>query len=128
MSTAIDRDGRKWINTAVALCAIVGGFIIYKFFVQLNIWFALETKVPYFNWVSQGLSMVTALGAFLYIINNKETSSYLEDIYSELRKIVFPDRELTNKQTIIVMIGITVIGFVLGFFDYIASTLLSLLS
>lgn len=73
--------------------------------------------------MSQAVSIIIAVIAFVVIYKNDKAISYLSEVYSECLKIVFPDREVTNKQTIIVMIGVTVIGFILGMFDWLTQQL-----
>lgn len=127
MSVAVDKNGQKWINAVVAISFLLVGVILYRFFMQLNAWFSLEAYISKFSVIAQGLSGVLALGGFVYVLKNEKTSNYIAEVYNELLKVVFPGREITNRHTIIVMIGVAAIGFVLGFFDYIASTLLGLL-
>lgn len=127
MTASVDQSGQKWVQIAIALVSVLLGYIFYTFINQINVWFTLESFIPKFHLVSQAVSIIVAVIAFVVIYKNDKAMSYLSDVYSECLKIVFPDKEITNKQTIIVMIGVTIIGFILGMFDWLGATILSFL-
>lgn len=127
MSTAYKQDGKKWIQTSVAAVCIFFGVVVYRFLEQLSEWFDLESKINHFSPIAQALSVALGGIAFLYIIKNEKTSSFLKEVYAETIKVVFPDKNQTVKHTIGIMIGVTIVGFLLGIFDFTASKLLSLI-
>jgi preprotein translocase SecE subunit len=51
-------------------------------------------------------------------MKNEKTSTFLNEVYAEAIKVIWPDKTDTNKQTIVIMIGVTIVGFILGFFDF----------
>lgn len=128
MSLATKDSGKKWIQASVAITCILLGYVINSFFVQLSEWFELETKINNFIYVAQGISVLVGFGVFVYIMKNEKTSTFLNEVYAEAIKVIWPDKTDTNKQTIIIMIGVTIVGFILGFFDIGASWLLSLIA
>lgn len=128
MSLATKDNGKKWIQASVAVTCILLGYVINSFFVQLSEWFELETKINNFAYVAQGFSVLVGFGVFVYIMKNQKTSTFLTEVYAEAIKVIWPDKTDTNKQTIIIMIGVTIVGFILGFFDIGASWLLSLIA
>jgi preprotein translocase SecE subunit len=128
MSLATKDNGKKWIQASVAVTCILLGYVVNSFFVQLSEWFELETKINNFAYVAQGVSVLVGFGVFVYIMKNQKTSTFLTEVYAEAIKVIWPDKTDTNKQTIIIMIGVTIVGFILGFFDIGASWLLSLIA
>lgn len=128
MSLATKDNGKKWIQASVAVTCILLGYVVNSFFVQLSEWFELETKVKNFTYVAQGLSVLIGFSVFVYIMKNEKTSTFLNEVYHEAIKVIWPDKTDTNKQTIVIMIGVTIVGFILGFFDIGASWLLSLIA
>src|SRR5690606_36245023 len=99
--------------------------VLISFFEQINEWWHLETFIPSYFGVSQALAVVIALGTFIYIMKNPNTSQFLSDVYYEVMKVVWPDKQQTVKHTIGIMIGVSIVGFILGFFDFIAGWALS---
>lgn len=128
MSLAHKEDGKKWIQTSVAATCMVLGYVLISFFETMSEWFELESKMANFTAVSQGVSVLIALGVFVYIMKTPKIADFLADVYQEAVKVVWPDKNETVKHTIIIIIGVTIIGFVLGLFDISASWLLSLIA
>jgi preprotein translocase subunit SecE len=126
--SALTKEGKKWINASVAITCILVGIIVQSFFDQLNEWFELEATIGKFTVLSQSAAVLVAFLSFIYIIKNKTTSTFLSEVYNEATKVVFPDKNETVRHTIGIMIGVTIVGYFLGAFDFIASYTLSFLS
>jgi preprotein translocase SecE subunit len=78
--------------------------------------------------MTQVLGVLVGLSAFIVILKNSTSSSFLEDVYKELLKVVWPDRSQTWKYTVVIMILVTIMGFVFGLFDLGANFLLGLIN
>lgn len=128
MSLATKDNGKKWIQASVAVTCIILGYVINSFFAQLSEWFELEAKIKNFTYLAQGLSVLIGFAVFVYIMKNEKTSTFLDEVYHEAIKVIWPDKNDTVKQTIVIMIGVTIVGFILGIFDIGASWLLSLIA
>jgi preprotein translocase subunit SecE len=128
MSSVNKDDGKKWIQTSVAITCMIVGYVLISFFATLGEWFELESKISNFMAISQALSVVIAIGVFAYIMRTPKTSDFLSEVYQEAVKVIWPDKNETVKHTIAIMIGVTIVGFLLGLFDIGASWLLSLIS
>jgi len=123
---AVTNNGRKWINACVAIVCMIFGYVVTKFFMQMGAWFDLESKLKFFEAYVKGFAVIASLGVFVYLIKNPKSSTFLNDVYSEMTKVAFPDKNQTVRHTIGIMIGVGIVGFILGFFDFSASYLLSI--
>jgi preprotein translocase subunit SecE len=128
MSVASNEEGKKWIQTTVAITCILFTYILISFFEKLADWFALETKIPYFFGISQFVSVVIGLTTYIAIFKNPKSSEFLTNVYQEVMKVVWPDRQQTWRHTFVIMIAVTIMGFVFGFFDFGANFLLGLVN
>lgn len=128
MSATSQNEGKKWIQTSTALVCMILGYVVISFFDTLGEWFELETKISSFNAISQVLGVVIALSVFVYIMKNEKTSTFLNEVYTETIKVVFPDKSQTVSHTIGIMIGVTIVGVMLWVFDRVAIYLLGLLN
>lgn len=128
MAVASQTEGKKWIQTSVALVCIVLGYILISFFEKLGEWFVLESKIPYYHAISQIISVITALVTYVVVMMNPKSSGFLNMVYQELMKVVWPDKNQTWKHTVVIMIAVTIMGFVFGFFDFGANFLLGLVN
>jgi preprotein translocase subunit SecE len=128
MTSTSQNEGKKWIQTSVAVSCMLLGYILMSFFETLGEWFELESKLGSYVAITQVLAVLLSLGVFVYIMKNPKTSSFLSEVYAETVKVVFPDKNETVRHTVGIMIGVGIVGFMLGFFDFSASYLLSLIN
>jgi preprotein translocase subunit SecE len=128
MAVASNDEGKKWIQASVAVVCILLGYVLISFFEKLAEWFALETMVPYFFGITQGVSVIAALATYLVIMKNPKSAEFLTNVYQEVLKVVWPDRQQTWRHTFVIMIAVTIFGFIFGFFDFGANFLLGLVN
>jgi preprotein translocase subunit SecE len=128
MSLTAKDTGKKWIQSSVAFTCLLLVYILIKFFTQMGEWFELESKIQFYMGISQMISVMISFGAFIYIIKNEKTSSFLNEVFEEAIKVVWPDKNETVKHTIGIMIGVTIVGTLLAVFDLAATWLLSLVN
>lgn len=127
MSIIKSEDSRKWISLLVAIVAAVVGYSVFKFVGQLGNWFDLEAKVSGFHLISQGLGFVAGAGTFAYIMVSKKTFSYLDEVYSELLKVVWPEKDKTTKATVGIAIALVIVAGIFTVVDIVFKKLLHLI-
>ncbi|MEC7275538.1 MAG: preprotein translocase subunit SecE [Bdellovibrionota bacterium] len=127
MSIIKAEDNKKWINFFVAVIAILSGFLVIRFLGQMGEWFDLEAKVPYFIGVSQGLGALIGLVVFLVVKGNEGARQHLDQVYSELVKVIWPDSESVVKSTIGILIGLSILSVIFVGVDYVFRWLLNLI-
>ncbi|ATH09326.1 preprotein translocase subunit SecE [Halobacteriovorax marinus] len=120
-------DGKKWINAFVAIISILAGFVMIRFVGQLGEWFDLEAKISNFLAVSQGLGIVVGLGTFVGILKNKNASTHMQEVYSELVKVVWPDKDSVLKMTVGLVITVSIISGIFVLIDFLFRKVLELL-
>jgi preprotein translocase subunit SecE len=128
MSVASNEEGKKWIQTAVLVACGLLTYILINFFEKLADWFTLETKIPYYFGITQVVSVLIGLVTFVSVFRNPKSSEFLNNVYQEVMKVVWPDRQQTWRHTFVIMIAVTIMGFVFGFFDFGANFLLGLVN
>lgn len=128
MAVASNDEGKKVIQTTVAIVCALACYVLISFFEKMAEWFQLETMIPYFFGITQALSVIVAVGAFFYVLNNQKTTEFLTNVYQEVMKVVWPDSQQTWRHTVVIMIAVTIMGFIFGFFDFGANYLLRLVN
>lgn len=128
MAVASNNEGKKWIQTVVAVVCILLTYVLISFFEKLTEWFALESKIPFYFVITQGLSVIIGLATYVLVFRNPKSNEFLNDVYQEVMKVVWPDRQQTWRHTFVIMIAVTIMGFVFGFFDFGANYLLQLVN
>lgn len=128
MAVASNDEGKKWIQATIAVVCILLGYILVSFFEKLAEWFALETMIPYFFGITQAVSVLIALAAYIVVMKNPVSSDFLTNVYQEIMKVVWPDSQQTWRHTFVILVAVTIFGFIFGFFDFGANYLLSLVN
>lgn len=128
MAVASNEEGKKWIQATVAVVCILVGYVLVSFFEKLAEWFALETMIPYFFGITQAVSVLLALAAYIIVMKNPKSSDFLTNVYQEIMKVVWPDSQQTWRHTFVIMVAVTIFGFIFGFFDFGANYLLGLVN
>ena len=128
MSVATNDEGKKWIQTTVAITCILEVYVFINFFEKLSEWFALETMVPYYFGLTQVVSVLVGFATYVIVFKNPKSSEFLTNVYQEVLKVVWPDKQQTWRHTFVIMIAVTIMGFVFGFFDFGANFLLGLVN
>lgn len=128
MSVASNDDGKKWIQTTVAITCILLVYVLISFFEKLAEWFALETMIPYFSGITQFVSVIVGLATYIAVFKNSKSNEFLTNVYQEVMKVVWPDKQQTWRHTFVIMIAVTIMGFVFYFFDFGANLLLGLVN
>ncbi len=128
MSVASNDDGKKWIQTTVAITCILLVYVLISFFEKLAEWFALETMIPYFSGITQIVSVFVGPATYIAIFKNSKSNEFLTNVYQEVMKVVWPDKQQTWRHTFVIMIAVTIMGFVFYFFDFGANLLLGLVN
>jgi preprotein translocase subunit SecE len=127
MSFLKKEDEKKWLNAFVAFVSIILAFVVVRFVGQLGEWFDLEAKIQYFRGVSQGIGIFTGLITFIVVSKHQKAKTFLDEVYSELLKVIWPDKDSVVKMTIGIIIGISIVSSLLVLVDYIFKSLLGLL-
>lgn len=125
MSIIKSEDSSKWINALVAIGAALSGFIVTKFVDQLGNWFDLEAKISSFTVVSQGLGVLVGLVFFVFVLKNDKSSTYLQDVYNELLKVVWPSKDTTLKMTAGLVVALVIVAGIFVFVDFVFKKILA---
>lgn len=125
MSIIKIEDSKKWINGLVAIFSVIAGFVLTKFIEQMSQWFDLETKIPNLPILSQVAGVIFGIVIFVGILNYKQSSTYLNEVFNELVKVTWPTKDATTKITVGLIISLIVVSTIFVFIDYIFKTLLS---
>lgn len=125
MSIIKSEDSSKWINALVALGALLAGFIVTRFVDQLGAWFDLEAKISNFSVLAQGLGVLTGILVFVLVLKNSKSSNYLQDVYNELLKVVWPSKDATTKITMGLVVALAVVSGIFVFVDFVFKKILS---
>jgi preprotein translocase subunit SecE len=89
--------------------------------------FELEARINYYDMIIQGVGLAIGIITFIVCVKNKGVVKYLSEVFGELLKVVWPDRESSVKVTIIVIIGVAIVSALLVLADFLFNRVLTYL-
>jgi preprotein translocase subunit SecE len=98
---------------AVAVGLVLAGLLGYYFLSDL----ATPVRV-----VGLILSIVLAVAVFLLTAKGRDTKEFFAESRFELRKVVWPTREETQRTTLIIIVVVVLISLLLGLTDFLISS------
>ncbi|RLA61624.1 MAG: preprotein translocase subunit SecE [Epsilonproteobacteria bacterium] len=127
MSILKSEDSKKWINALVAMIAVLSGFVSIRFTETMGEWFDLEAKVGNFLAMSQGIGVAVGLLTFFVVYKNKKAMAYLNGVFSELIKVIWPEKDAVVKATIGIIIGVSIFSGLFVLVDFLCQKVLNLI-
>ena len=127
MSALREADGKKWINALIAVGALILVNIFIRLLYQISEWTDLEAKIENFRLLAQVAGIVVGVSAFVAVLKSKSTYGYLAEVYGELTKVIWSDKDSTLKLTVSIIIGVSISAIFLGLIDFGIKKLLELL-
>jgi preprotein translocase subunit SecE len=126
MSILKTEDKNKWINAFLAVSSILAAYVSITFLKLLSEWFDLEAKISNFIVLAQGLGILLGIATFVVVLKNSKAMTFLEEVYAELVKVTWPDKDSITKSTIGIIIGVTILAGLFVLVDFIVQKLLGL--
>ena len=127
MSLIKSEDSKKWINALLAVLSTICGFVFISFLEQMGEWFDLEARVSNFPIVVQVAGIALGIMFFVFITKNKATSEHLSEVYSELVKVVWPNKDEILKITIGLIFALSIVSGVFVLVDFSFRNLLQMI-
>ncbi|MCY4643766.1 MAG: preprotein translocase subunit SecE [Bacteriovoracales bacterium] len=122
-----ETDGKKWINALVAIASLILANILIKLLYQISEWTDLEAKVENFRLVAQVIGIFVGVLTFVIVLRSTRAYGYLREVYGELTKVIWPDKDSTLKLTAVIVVGVAIIAVFFGLIDFGIKEFLELL-
>lgn len=120
------KNGKKWINSFVAILSVLFGFISVRFIEQLSEWFDLEASIASFAIIKQMVGVIFGLLLYFVITKNRKAISHMDEVYNELQKVIWPEKNTVLKLTIGIMIAVSIVSGIFVLLDFTFQKLLEL--
>lgn len=118
----------KWINTILFLGSVLVGFLFNMLLIKLGTWFEFEAKIPQYKYIQLIASIVVVFATMVYVRSRSDLMTFFYETFDEMTKVVFPDKNQSFRLSIFVIIWVTIIGFILTTFDWIARLVIGLIA
>jgi preprotein translocase subunit SecE len=127
MASIKESDGKKWINATVILGSVLFAFICHAFILQLGDWLDLESKINQFVVVRQGAAILIGLAFWFAITKSSKPRIFLDEVYGELIKVVWPNKDSVVKMALGIMVGVSIFSSIMVLVDLGIQKLLGLI-
>lgn len=118
-------NNQKWVNLSFLAASALTAFVIFLLASRASAALDFDGRV-------QNLATILRLGAivvgavcFFVLYKNKTANLFMDEVFIELGKVTWPQREETFKATIAVLIAVTIMGFMFGVVDWVWSRLVN---
>ena len=124
----MNKDDSYWLKVAYVLFAAIAGYTMYKATGTIGVQTGWSDR--YDEWyqpAATALSVVFALVAVWFLVQNKERHAYFLAAIGELRKVSWPSLLDTRRMTLIVCVVVGIFAAILAVFDLIWAKVFALL-
>ncbi|EQC46504.1 preprotein translocase, SecE subunit [Bacteriovorax sp. BSW11_IV] len=127
MSLVRAEDKKKWINAFVAIMSILCGYTMIRFVAKLGEWFDLEAKIGNFLAFNQGVGILVGLMVFVLVIKNRKATEHMDEVYEELVKVSWANKDAVLKITVGLVIGLSIVSGIFVLIDLAFREILNLI-
>jgi preprotein translocase subunit SecE len=120
------KNGKKWVNSFVAINSVLIGFISIRFLEQLSEWFDLEASITSFTVLKQVVGVLLGIVTYFLVTKNTKAVSHMDEVYNELQKVIWPEKNTVLKLTIGIMIAVSIVSGIFVLLDFTFQKLLEL--
>lgn len=120
-------SNQKWVNLSFLAGAGLIGFVVFLLASRAAAALDFDGRFGHLeSSIKIGAVVVGAL-CFLLLYRSKSATLYMDEVFIELNKVTWPQREETTKGTIAVLIAVTVMGFMFGLVDWLWSHIVNVI-
>ena len=113
----MENNRQKWVYLSFIAAAGLIGYLVFQLtWIVAGVW-DFEARIPQFQWVVWGVSVLIALGSFLFLSLYDQSNQFMNEVVAELSRVTWPSVPDTRVATIAVLIMVIISGVALGLVD-----------
>ncbi len=113
----MSKSTKFWrILSLLAICTLIS-FFIYKGVMGLGYYQDWTLIYSFFGYVAFGIALIIGGGLFQYLATSEQVTEYVEEVISEMKKVVWPQKKEVKVSTVAVIILTIVCSIILALFD-----------
>jgi preprotein translocase subunit SecE len=117
----MNNENKKFITVSFVAAGIIIGIVVSSLLAAFSTFSGAIASAYANDSLRHGIPVALGIVTFLVLQFNKIAVTYADEVVSELKKVVWPNRKDTTAMTIVVCIMVLISGLVLGFFDFISN-------
>jgi preprotein translocase subunit SecE len=120
----MENQYQRWVNLSYLLLAFVVGYIVFALGTRVVGQFDLETRIHNVDLVMRAASFGIGALVFLIFWRHERANQFMNEVMVELSRVTWPTQKETSSGTVVVIVMVLISGLLLGFFDYVWTSLL----
>lgn len=117
----------RWIILSYGVSALIAVYLVSKMAIGVMDLAGFEDPLAGVIPITTLIGLLCGVGVFVGLLKHPRATDFGLDVVKEIRKVTWPSVVETRAATFVVIILVIIISFILGFFDYIFSTLTNLI-
>ena len=120
----MENQQQKWVNLSYLALAVLVAFVVFSLGLKISSTWDMEARVKNLELILRGVSLVLGALVFRFLSKNEDTNQFMNEVVVELSRVTWPTQKETSSATVVVIIMVLISGMVLGFLDYVWTTVL----
>ena len=120
----MENDNKKIVTLVAVFAGVLTAFILDVLLESLAASFTWIVHLRSNETVKHGLPILTGFIVFSLLQFHPRLKVWMEEVVSEIRKIVWPSQKDTTAMTIVCCVMVVIAGLGFGIFDYLSSQLM----
>ena len=117
----MENDNKKIVTLIAVFSGALTAFVFDIILETLAASFTVIVRLRSNETVQHGLPILIGFIVFAFLQFHPKTKVWLEEVVSEIRKIVWPSQKDVTAMTIVCCVMVVVAGLGFGIFDYVSS-------
>jgi preprotein translocase subunit SecE len=121
-----EKSNQSIVNFSFVVTAFVAYLVVAVLFETFADTFGPVAHLRAIELAKHGIPVGTGLITFLVLFMNKKTHLFVDEVVTEVGKVVWPSQKDTVTMTIVCCVMCLISGLSLGIFDFISSQLIKI--
>jgi preprotein translocase subunit SecE len=120
----MDKTNSKLLTLCYAILGALCGFTLHLLIKSFAGAFGVIARLADSDLVRHGVPVVFGLAVFLFLQLTPKINSWADEVVTELRKVVWPNRKDTTSMTIVVLIMVLISSAMISTFDLLSGAIM----
>ena len=121
-----EKNNQSIVNFSFVVTAFLAYFVVAVLFETFADAFGPVARLRAIELAKHGIPVAAGLITFLVLFMNKKTHQFVDEVVTEVNKVVWPSRKDTVTMTIVCCVMCVTAGLGFGVFDFFASQLIKI--
>ena len=113
----MENNQQKWVNLSFVAASLMFAYVLYVLAAKFSVVFDFEGRIRSLDLILKGGAFAAGLILFLVMLKSSHANNFMTETVGEIIKVTWPTQDETFKATVMVLIAVTIAGFMLWVVD-----------